>query len=216
MGKSILCSRCFKNMGLRREAAKFGPGTNDACSYCGKPDGTKLDSPAVLALFRTFYCYRSEAATYLPPVFVEGDSIDEDVQFEESAQTDYDPLKKFADLALRRNTPHAYEMGFTEIRSEIDIVLGQDPSLAPEETAERLRTNLRKLLASGFDYELRDDETVYRARISPERPLEPNEYDSPPSEKAIPNRIARSGNRVFCGSLNIETCLMEIRHISTI
>ena len=213
MEKSILCSRCLKNTGLRREAAKFGAGTNDACSHCGKRGGTKLDRPEVMVLFRTFYCYGSEAATYLPQVFVEGGAKDEDVQLEESAQTDYNLLKELLGLALRRHTPHLYEMGFTEIRSEIDKVLDQDPSSAPEETAECLRKNLRKLLATGFDYELRDNETVYRARISPARPLEPIEYDSPPSEKAVPNRIAGAGDRIFCGSLNIETCLIEIRHI---
>jgi hypothetical protein len=198
-------------MGLRREAAKFGLGTNDTCSRCGKQGGTKLDRRAVEELFRNFYCYGSQAAIYLPRVFTEGGNEDDDIQLEQSAQTDYELLKQLSGLTLRRHTPHVYEMGFTEIRSEIDEVLGQDPSSASEETAARLRQNLRRLLEAGFEYEMQDGERIYRARISPAEPTEPTEYDSPPSEKAIPNRIAVAGDRIFCGAFNIETCLIEIK-----
>jgi len=148
---------------------------------------------------------------YLPRVFTEGGAEDDDIQLEQSAQADYNLLKKLSGVTLRRHTPHIYEMGFTEIRSEIEEVLRQDPSSAPEETAERLRKNLRKLLAGGFDRELQSEETVYRARISPERPSDPREYDSPPSDKSAPNRVAVRGDRIWCGAFNIETCLVEIK-----
>jgi hypothetical protein len=206
-----LCSHCLKNEGLRREAAKFGPGTADACSRCGTRGGTKLDRPAVEELFRRFYCYGSQAAVYLPRVFTEGGKEDDDIQVEQSAQTDYNLLKEISGLTLRRHTPHLYELGFTEIRSEIEEILAQDPSSAPEEAAKVLKKNLHNLLEAGADYEMQERERLYRARISPACPLDPGDYDSPPSEKAVPNRIAVAGDRVLCGAFDIETCLVEIK-----
>jgi len=147
---------------------------------------------------------------YLPRVFSEGDG-DDDIQLEKSAQTDYELLKKLSGLSIRRYTPRLYEMGFTEIRSDLDDALRQDPTSASEEAAEKLRKAIRKLLESGFEYEMQDGERIYRARISPAHPLEPTEYDSPPAEKATANRIAVAGDRTFCGAFNIQTCLAEIK-----
>jgi hypothetical protein len=212
MVKFILCSLCFKNTGLRREAVKFGLGTNDVCSNCGKRSGTKLDSIAVAELFSAFYCNGSRAAAYLPQVFIEGFSEHEDIQFEQSAREDYDLLKSISGLALRRNTPKEYiHLGLTEIRSEIEGLLDEDPASASVESVERMRNILNRLVDAGTEYELGVGETVYRARISPAQPLEASEYDSPPIEKVVPNRIASAGDRVFCGAINIETCLFEIR-----
>lgn len=217
MEEPVLCSNCLKNEGLRREAAKFGPSTADSCLRCGTRGGSKLDRPAVEELFRRFYCYGSQAAVYLPRVFTDGGHEDDDIHLEQSAKNDYDGLKEVSGLRLRRHTPHIYEMGFTEIRSDIEEVLAQDPSSASEETAEILRKNLRILLEAGTDYEMQEGERLYRARISPARPLDLSEYDSPPTEKTVPNRIGVKGDRVWCGAFDIGTCLIEIKpHIDDV
>jgi hypothetical protein len=212
MEKFILCSLCFKNTGLRREAVKFGLDTNDACPNCGKRSGTKLNRVAVTELFSVFYCNGSRAAAYLPPVFIKGFSEYEDIRFEQSAREDYELLKRISGLALRRNSPKTHiHLGFTDTRSQIEMILFEDPATESEEVVERLREKFHKLIEAGSEYELRDSETVYRARISPEHPLEVSEYDSPPIEKVVPNRITYAGHRVFCGAFNIEPCLFEIR-----
>lgn len=211
MKEPILCSLCFKNVGLRGEAAKMGACANQRCTHCGREGGARIDRIAATELFRNFYCRGSQAASYLPQVFVEGVTTDEDIQFEASAQIDYKLLSTLLGLTVRRNTPSSYVLGFTEIRSAIDEALSQDPASASEETVEGLRDGLRRLLAAGSEHEFRGTETIYRARISPARPLEPTEFDSPPTEKASANRIASAGDRVLCASLNIETCLIEIR-----
>ena len=217
MEEPVLCSNCLKNEGLRREAAKFGPSTADSCPRCGTRTGTKLDRLAVEELFRRFYCYGSQAAVYLPRVFTEGGHADDDIHLEQSAKIDYDLLKEVSGLTLRRHTPHIYEMGFTEIRSDIEEVLAQDPSSTSEETAQILRKHLQILLEAGADYEMHEGERLYRARISPDRSLDSSEYDSPPTEKTVPNRIAVEGERVWCGAFDIKTCLIEIKpHIDDV
>jgi len=210
MENPLVCSHCFKNVGLRRAAAKFGTGSDTSCPFCCLQGGIKLDKRAVEELFRDFYCHGSQTAMYLPRVFTEGDS-DADIQLERSAGVDYELLKKLAGLSIRRHTPRLYELGFTEIRSDIDDVLQQDPASASEEAAEKLRDAFRKLLECGFEYEMQEGERIYRARISPNNPLEDSEYDSPPSTKATANRIATAGERILCGAFNIQTCLAEIK-----
>jgi hypothetical protein len=147
---------------------------------------------------------------YLPRVFTEG-SPDGGIRYEQTAQRDYELLERAIDIGLRRNTPHTYDLGLTEIRSAIEQVLAQDPTSAPDKTAQELRTNLCKLLEIGSDYELQPEETIYRARIAPAKPLDFSEYDSPPPELAKPNRVAAEGDRVLCAAFDVETCLVEIR-----
>jgi len=208
---SILCSRCFKNTGLRREAAKVGLATNDPCPHCGSAGGSKLDGRSIVELFRNFYCYGSPAAMYLPDVFIEGGADEDDIQLEQSARADYNLLKEYAHPRLRRSTPHLPDLGLTDIRSDIDQTLARDSTSASDETNERLKNDLRRLLQVASRYEMQEGETLYRARISPARPLATSEFDSPPCENAIPNRIAGAGKRVLCGSFDIETCIFEIR-----
>jgi hypothetical protein len=177
----------------------------------------KLDRAKAEELFRHFYVDSSRAAVYLPSVFVQGTGAQDSFGFEESAQADFHLLTGLLGTGLRRNTPHTYLLGFTEVRSKIEDALRQDPALASEETAEGLREGLNALLAIGSEVDLSDDEAIYRARISPVQPLAAMEYDSPPIDKATANRIARKGDRVLCASLSIETCLVEIRpHIDEV
>jgi hypothetical protein len=145
--------------------------------------------------------FGSQAAMYLPRVFTEGDD-DNDIQLEESARTDYELLKKLTGLSIRRHTPRLYELGFTEIRSDIDDVMRQDPASASEEDAEKLRRAFRKLLDSGFEYEMQKGGQIYRARIAPNNPLDHSEYDSPPSAKIVANRVAAPGERILCGAFH--------------
>lgn len=211
MDELVFCSLCFMNIGLRREAEKYAEGTDDVCANCGKRGGAKLDKAAAEELFRNFYCRASQAARYLPQVFVEGGDKENGIRFEESAQTDLEVLQKISGVTLRRNTPDLPLLGLTEIRLRIDEILAKNPHSAPEADAALLRQCLRRLMEAGSEYELQNNEFIYRARISPAHPLEPCEYDAPPVEKAKPNRIAGIGDRVFCGASSIETCIIEIR-----
>ncbi len=211
MGVSLLCSLCLSNEGLRRAANELGVALEDACRRCGKQGGAKLDKEVAKALFRRFYCAGSQAAAYLSPVFRDDGVGEVDVRFDRSAQMDYVLLKEASGLTLRRYSPHLRNLGLTDMRQRIDEVLRADPATAPEEIADRLRRDLETLLGAGFAAELTPGVALFRARISPTSPLDEAQYDSPPADKAAPNRVAGPGLQVFCGALDIDTCLIEIR-----
>ena len=207
----VLCSQCLSNEGLRRAASKLHSNLEDVCPRCGNRGGAKLDIEAVVDLFRRFYCAGSEAAAYLPPIFRDNGIEDEDIQFDKSAQGDYELLKGASGLSIRRYSPHLRNLGLTDLRHRIDEALRTDPVTATEEIAARLRQDLKALLDAGTELELTPETSLFRARISPERPLDDTQYDSPPIEKSVPNRVAGPGRQVLCGALDIETCLIEIR-----
>jgi hypothetical protein len=207
----IICSKCFKNKGLRDESANAGVGTADPCANCTSIGGVKLDETMAEELFLRFFCDGSGAAAYLPRVFTMGGEEADDIQFDATAQADYDLLKKKFGFVLRRHTPRTYELGRTWIRSELEEVLSQDPRVAPDSAVEKLRSNMSTLLDAASVYQFDASETLYRARVGPKHPLDPKEYDSPPQEKVSANRVAGEGQRVLCAALDIETCLIETK-----
>ncbi|MGA8938467.1 MAG: RES family NAD+ phosphorylase [Acidobacteriaceae bacterium] len=211
MDSPVLCSRCFSNTGLSKLAAQMGSTTHDECGQCGLRGGVKINTKEAHFIFEKFYIIGSHASAYLPTVFLEGAQQESDINFENSAQCDYEMLSKLLGFRLRRNMPSTVVLGHTQIRTELEETLRQDPNAAPNPLVQRLQANLQALLETGSVYELEIGTSFYRARVSPTKPLEHREYDSPPIDRVQANRIARNGYQVLCGSFDMQTCLLEVR-----
>lgn len=211
MDSPVFCSRCFSNTGVSKLAAEMGSATHDECGQCGLLGGVKINTDQAHFIFEKFYVTGSHASCYLPSVFLEGAQQESDINFESSAQSDYEMFSKVLGLRLRRYTPSTVLLGRTQIRTEIEDAVRQDPNVAPRPLLQRLQANLQALLETGSIYELEKGTSFYRARVSPSKPLEHREYDSPPIDKVQANRIAGKGYRVLCGSFDMQTCLLEVR-----
>src|SRR5438105_3775479 len=54
-GAHLLCSACFKDEGLRLNAAKIGMENDQPCPNCGSPDGRKLTKELTRQLCYEFF-----------------------------------------------------------------------------------------------------------------------------------------------------------------
>ncbi len=210
-GDFPLCSECFKNEGLRVEAYKLGILSDESCTNCGASSGRKLDRDGVHKLFDEFYVYGSRPAVYLPRVFTWGKNEGDDIQFEATAEEDRQTFRSILGLEVSRHAPRLFEMGYTEIRSDIEEVVRTSPQEAPESAVAKLRSALERLIAAGAGTHIETDQKLFRARISPSRPLDPAEYDSPPLDLSRAGRFACPDSQNLSAAFDIETCLIEIK-----
>jgi hypothetical protein len=197
---------------MRKTALSVASPSEHICERCGATGGAPLNPEAIDEVFLRFFCLGSQAATYLPEVFrPDPEGNYDDITFEVSAQTDYALLKELSGIGLRRHTPRTNELGYTPIRSAIEGVLEQDPNSAPEQAVEELRRNYHTLMDAAGERLLETNELLFRTRIGPKQPYASEEYDSPPVELSVANRVAPRGERMLCAAVDIETCLFETR-----
>lgn len=214
---AVLCSECFLNEGLQRQARKLGQPQSGRCEKCGAEGGALLDLTTLKKLFADFFCGGSVAAAYLPPVFRVGEREDPDINLEQTANTDYELIKSLIGDQLRRHTPPLYQLGYTQIRTMIENALRQNPETASDEIKGGFDDSFRLLLKAANISELTASQQIYRARIAPENSLNTEEYDSPPVSRITPNRVASPGAQLLCGAFDVETCVAELKpHIDDI
>jgi len=79
----------------------------------------------------------------------------------------------------------------------------QDPATRPRIIERVLKEYPEKILAK--------DELFYRVRMSPQRPDEADEYDSPPLHMIGNGRLDSAGFAVMYGSQDIDICIHECR-----
>lgn len=197
---------------MRRTALSVAGPSEHICERCGATGSAPLNAKAIDEIFLRFFCHGSQAATYLPEVFRPGSrGNDDDVIFEVSTQTDYTLLKELFGVIVRRHTPRTNDLGYTAIRLAIESILRQDPNSAPEQAVEELRQNFHTLMDAAGERLLETKELLFRARIGPKQPYASEEYDSPPAELSVANRVTPPGERTLCAAIDIETCLFETR-----
>jgi hypothetical protein len=80
--KYIICSKCFKDTGLQKEAEQLGVKKQLPCPICGKIDGAKLDKNELEEVCNRFFLKGSFYRTLF------GGSRNLNVYFENSKQDD--------------------------------------------------------------------------------------------------------------------------------
>ena len=198
----ILCSNCFVDEGLRIDSWKHGLEQQGDCPNCNSPNGRKLTKEHVLGLAHRF--------------FVSGTTIRFDygaaprVQFNEHhyGKSDISPspwlkndvklIEDAAGIGFFHYGPRFWMFGEVEPLKAL-----QDPATRPQIIQLVLKQYPERTLAN--------DALFYRVRVNPQRPAEPDDYDSPPLHIAGKGRLDSAGFAVMYGSQAIDIFIHECR-----
>lgn len=199
-----LCSKCFKNEGIKIEAYRLGTRENTACPNCGSKDGNKLSRPKIYALFKKFFVHGTASQNiggYAPVLQLSNDPSAEYVRFSSNIADDYELLKKYCGQVLYHYSAPLWHFGMTEHYNAIEDG-GSHRDWAIEEIIEQAQ--IVKLPVGS---------KIYRARINmPPHSISAEQFDPPPFKR--PESYDRFDNaevRIFYAAFEIETCLHECR-----
>lgn len=118
----MMCSRCFQNEGLRKEAEKIGKYSDCQCPRCGSFEGVKLTRNLATELLQTFFCTGSRTSLYGFDQFCLREKAGQDetsVEFEARIAADYGLLSELTGSRLYWNAGQSVTM---QTRSMIDEI----------------------------------------------------------------------------------------------
>lgn len=198
----FLCSNCFKDEGLRIDAAKHGVEQNAPCPNCKSEDGRKLTKNDIQGLaWRFFVSGTTVRLNYgAAPV----------IQFNHQhyGQSDISPspwLKN--DIHLLEETAR---IGFFHYGPRLWMVGEVEPLKALQDLATR-RSIIDRVLKEYPERTIARGTRFYRLRVNPQRPADPMEYDSPPAGLEGTGRLDSPGFPVMYGSQDLDVCIHECR-----
>ena len=200
----MVCSNCLKNLGLRIEAEKIGAQNNTPCERCSSKDGFKLNITSIQKLIIRFFQFGSIDSSYQLPVYVLSiNSSKEILPFNGDIATDLRLLNEESGYNVDYHGPPLRDLGYTEISSRIEDV--------HNETKEKIDLILDELLSKFTRKTLEKDFQVFRIRKNLINPNNDKEFDSPPKDLIVENRLNDSETSIFYCSNDINTCIHEVK-----
>ena len=200
--QAALCSKCFKNQGLRLEATRIGVEQEGLCPHCSAAGGRKLDKERVETLaFRFFVRGTYHRTTYGgAPV----------VQMNEHhyGKTDIKVPDQFkADVALLEE---AARIGFFYYGPRLWMVGEVEPLKALQD--ERQRAGVISQIIDAYPkLTFGTDQVFYRLRKKSNDPAAASEYDSPPDSFLGTYRFDSPSLPILYASQDLEVCIHECR-----
>lgn len=204
-GQPLLCSNCFVDEGLRIDAAKCGLDREGDCPNCKSPDGRKLTKKHIEGLAWRFFvsgttirCEYGAAPVIQCNEYHYGKS---DISPSPWLKSDIKLIEDAAKIGFFHYGPRLWMVGEIEPLNAL-----QDPATRPQ--------IINRVLNEYPQMEIAEGTKFYRLRISPRRPDDPLEYDSPPATIVGKGRLDSSGFPVMYGSQDIDICIHECRAAS--
>jgi len=158
-----------------------------------------------------FFAEGSRPARYLPPILIPSAAESElDIRFTPPLAQDYKLMYDLTGFQLKRNAPNLVRMGISSTRTGIEQRLGA-ADLGEGSEFDSTEKDFNNILDFPVPVDLTTETLLFRVRIAPKRPSNPSEYDSPPSDLAIANRLNPQAVRVFYGAFDVETCAFEMK-----
>lgn len=199
----LICISCIKNTGLRLLAEKLSDLSDkrffDACGHTGG----FLDEDNVEKLAHDFFVNGSippSLGGYAPVYDIKTTGVNE-LFFDSELDHDIVLLSKYKPLPLYHYGPPLYKIGATTNYQELtfDRVSGS-----------RRKEIWARVINACKNSTLEPGSIIFRARkgSSLPQPLE-NEFDSNPNPPE--GRFNKTGEKIFYGAFEVETCLHEIR-----
>ena len=194
------CSECFRDLGLRMDAAKLGSESGNACSRCNSVAGSKLSERQLGALAYRFFVqgslHRFEFGG--APIVQFNEHQETSVNMSEALTSDIRVFEQVLGVGFFRYGPPLWMLGEIEqlaaLRSERERDRAIDEIFSDYRTAE--------LLA---------DEQFFRLRVGPAQSEAEHEYDSPPDRLCGRGRLDSPNLPVMYGSQDLEVCIHECR-----
>lgn len=201
--EKLICISCIKNTGLKFLAEKLR-NSNDKRFFdtCGHTGGF-LNEDNVDQLAHEFFVNGSippSSGGNAPVYNIKTTGMNE-LTFGSELDHDIELLSQYKPLPLYHYGPPLYKIGATTNYQELVI----------DEVSEWRRKEIwESIISACKTVTLKPGSTIFRARKGNSLPsaLE-NEFDSNPNPTE--GRFNKSGEKVFYGAFEIETCLHEIR-----
>lgn len=198
----LLCSNCFIDEGLRIDAAKHGLQQNGDCPNCKSPDGRKLTKEHIERLAWRFFvsgttirCQYGAAPVIQCNEYHYGKS---DISPSPWLENDIKLIEDAARIGFFHYGPRLWMVGEVEPLKAL-----QDPVTRPRIIDRVIREYPERSIEKSAKF--------YRLRVSPQRPDDQAEYDSPPAASAGNGRLDFPGFPVMYGSQDIDVCIHECR-----
>lgn len=200
--QALLCSKCFKNEGLRLEANRIGVEQEGLCQQCSAADGRKLDKKRVEMLARRFFVHGTYHWTTYggAPVVQMNEHLygKTDIKVPDSLKTDVALLEEVARIGFVYSAPREWMVGEVEPLKAL-----QDKRQRPGVISEILDAYPKLALGT--------NEVFYRIRKNPNAPAATNEYDSPPEPCLGKYRFDSPSLPILYASQDLEVCIHECR-----
>lgn len=198
----LLCSNCFADEGLRIDAAKRGLEQQGDCPNCKSPEGRKLTKKHIEDLAWRFFVsgttIRCEYGGAPVIQFNEYHHGKSDISPSPWLKNDIKLIEEAAKIGFFHYGPRLWMVGEVEPLKAL-----QHPVTRPQIIDRVLMEYPERTLAKSSKF--------YRLRVSPQRPADPLEYDSPPVALAGNGRLDSSDFPVMYGSQDIDVCIHECR-----
>lgn len=198
----LLCSNCFVDEGLRIDSWKHGVEQEGECPNCKSPDGKKLTREHVLGIAHRFFVsgttIRFDYGAAPLVHCTEQHYGRSDISPSPWLKNDVKLLEDAGKIGFFHSGPRFWMFGEVEPLKAL-----QDPTTRP--------LIIERVLKEYPEQTLAKDDLFYRVRVNPQRPAEPDEYDSPPSHVAGKGRLDSASFAVMYGSQDIDICIHECR-----
>lgn len=196
----VLCSNCFSDQGLKLDAERIGEENDSTCPNCKQATGRKLTRDKVNTLAYSFFVVGT-----FNKLKYGGAPI---VQFNEHQETDISTSQWFEkDLELISST---LGVGFFYYGPPLWMVGEVEPLVRLQEKQTQMEI-IQRIIEEYPPIEFEENCLFYRLRKEPKDPVDPREYDSPPTKYLGKGRLDSIDLPVMYSSPDLEVCLHELR-----
>jgi hypothetical protein len=201
-GDLVLCSKCFHDEGLRLDAFQIGIENGSKCPNCSSEHGKKLTKQIVRELcYRFFVRGTIERFDYggFPLVQMNEERYrNSELKVSSWLSNDVKLIEQVAEIGLFYYSPRFWMFGEIEPLKAL-----QDES--------GINDIIKRIFELYPKHILNHEHPFYRIRINPKSPHEFPEYDSPPEDIGVGNRLNWNGEAVLYASPDLELCIHECR-----
>lgn len=207
-----LCTLCFRNFGVRREAELVAGGpVSSPCPNCKLIGGGFLDRGVCEQLLHRFFVEGSippEAGGHAPVYEFNPHHLHGEVLFATELDSDLELLSRFLGVGLFHYGPPLWRFGHTDHYSALKGNM-EDGTATQGEARKAI---WEEVIARCSIKTLEPGMSIFRVRRGQQLPPAiPAEFDTPPPGLASEGRYDSAERPVFYGAEDVETCLHESR-----
>lgn len=203
MEKSILCSECFKDYGLKKMAERIGTKGNARCPNCGSGTGVALDNDDLDVLCNSYFVngsYNSVEYGGSPVLIMMDGDNSSDYKVHRSLEHDIRLILKKKNMTPTAYGPAMWRVGITEWMERLTSKNWKKRDSAVKELIDRCSVKNLDIVSQ-----------FYRIRTKLEDAIDERDFDAPPSQKYKGGRFNVREGVVFYASFDVETCIHECR-----
>ena len=222
----MLCTDCFRNMGLRFEAAQVArptarsdppptitssTGVGTPCPNCGGL-GLRLTKIEQVdeVIDRFFVRGSTTPTTRHEPIYRFSPSNLPDrvpgTSFDRTLRGDVELLARHTSGTIFRNAPNTWRMGYTDLEDSLEQAIAASPGGAGSNLVYNL---LDRVIDHCPIATISEAAQIYRIRCNVARPFELDQFDAP--QMGGLSRFSDGSVPILYGAFDVETCLHESR-----